>query len=93
VKRLEDKPFALIGVNVMEPDPKKLKAAIERQKLNWRSFTHKDSIAEEWNTPGTPTYYILDSHGVIRFKWIGNPGAKAMDAAIEKLLREMRKAK
>ena len=89
--KLEDKPFALIGVNVMEPDPKKLKAGIERQKLNWRSFTHKESIAEQWNTPGTPSYYILDHKGVIRFKWVGNPGEKAMDTAIEKLLGEVGK--
>jgi len=91
VKKLEDKPFALIGVNVMESDPKKLKAAIERQKLNWRSFAHKESIADEWNNPGTPTYYVLDGKGVIRYKWVGNPGAKAMDAAIEKLLGEVGK--
>ena len=68
-----------------------LKAGIERQKLNWRSFAHKESSAEEWNTPGTPGYYILDHKGVIRFKWVGNPGEKAMDSAIEKLLAEVGK--
>jgi hypothetical protein len=93
VKRLEGKPFALVGVNVMETDPKKLKAALERQKLNWRSFTHKEAIADEWNSPGTPTYYVLDARGVIRYKWIGNPGEKAMDSAIEKLLGEVGKGK
>jgi hypothetical protein len=93
VKKLKDKPFALVGVNVNEPDPKKLKAGIERQKLNWRSFAHKDSIAEEWNNPGTPSYYILDHRGVIRFKWVGNPGEKAMDTAIEKLIEEVEKGR
>ena len=89
--KLEDKPFVLIGVNINEPDPMKLKAGIERQKLNWRSFTHKEATADQWNTPGTPTYYVLDHKGVIRYKWVGNPGEKAIDTAIEKLIKEAEK--
>ena len=86
MKKLADKPFALIGVNVNVPDSKKLKEGMERQKLNWRSFTHKESISAQWNEPGTPTYYVLDHKGIIRHKWVGNPGDKAIDSALERLI-------
>ena len=42
----------------------------------------------KWNTPGTPTYYVLDQKRVIRYKWVGSPGAKAIDNALEKLIQE-----
>jgi peroxiredoxin len=88
VKKLEEKPFALIGVNVNESDAKKLKATMEKNKLNWRSFADKGVITEKWNSPGTPSYYVLDYKGVIRYKWVGSPGEKAMDAALDKLIQE-----
>ena len=36
----------------------------------------------------TPTFYLLDHKGVIRRKWVGAPGEKAIDAALEKLIPE-----
>jgi hypothetical protein len=36
----------------------------------------------------TPTFYILDHKGVIRQKWVGAPGEKAIDAALERLIPE-----
>jgi peroxiredoxin len=60
---------------------------MEKEKLNWRSFGDTGAINTKWNA-ATPGYYIIDAKGVIRHKWIGNPGAKAMDAAIEKLVHD-----
>jgi hypothetical protein len=88
VTKLEDKPFAMIGVNVNNSDAKKLKEAMVKEKLNWRSFVAQEATNTKWNDPGTPTYYVLDHKGVIRYKWVGNPGEKAIDAAIEKLIKE-----
>jgi peroxiredoxin len=88
VKNLEDKPFALIGVNTNQYDAKKLKEAMDKEKLNWRSFADKGKITKQFNLVGTPTLYVLDHKGVIRYKWLGSPGEKAIDAAIEKLLKE-----
>lgn len=66
---------------------------MDREKLPWRSFADpgalgQGAIAVMWNLPGTPTLYVLDPKGVIRHKWVGSPGAKAIDAALEKLLQE-----
>jgi hypothetical protein len=64
-----------------------------KEKLTWRSFADpgalgRGAITTRWNLPGTPTLYILDHKGVIRHKWVGNPGGAAIDAALEKLIRE-----
>ena len=85
--RLKDKPFALIGVNVNDRESKNLKDTMAAEKMNWRSFAYQEAVNAKWN-PGTPSYYVLDANGVIRHKWIGAPGEKAIDTALEKLIRE-----
>jgi peroxiredoxin len=59
-----------------------------KEELNWRTFVDRGAIAERWKPAGTPTFYIIDSRGVIRHRWGGVPGEKAMDAALEKLIQE-----
>jgi peroxiredoxin len=57
-----------------------------KEKLTWRSFSDQGAINERWNA-GTPTYYVIDPKGVIRYKWFGYPGAKALDTALETLIQ------
>ena len=59
-----------------------------RENLPWRSFTGQGGITREWNLSGTPTFYVIDHAGTIRYKWVGAPGEKALDAALEKVIRE-----
>jgi len=87
VTRLQDRPFALIGVNVNDYETKDLKERMAQEKMNWRSFAHQEAINAKLN-PSTPSYYVLDPKGVIRHKWIGAPGEKAIDTALEKLIEE-----
>jgi hypothetical protein len=87
VTTLKDKPFALVGVNVNDNESKTLKERMAEEKMNWRSFAYQEAINAKWN-PSTPSYYVLDPAGVIRHKWTGAPGAKAIDTALEKLIRE-----
>ena len=86
--KLSDKPFALIGVNGMNPDPKKLKQVMTREKLNWRTFADDNTISATWGARSTPAYYLLDPKGVIRYKWLGYPGGKTLEAAVNSLLEE-----
>ncbi len=60
---------------------------MDQEKLPWRSFADGRAISDRWNA-ATPAYYVIDAKGLIRYKWVGNPGEKAMDAALEELLRE-----
>lgn len=61
---------------------------MEKDKLTWRSFVDQGEISEKWNVPGTPTYYVIDHNGVIRHKWFGHPGEKAIDSALERLFSD-----
>ena len=90
VKRLKDKPFALIGVN-SDRNKKTLAKRLAEENITWRSFWNGPGgtdgpISNRWNVRGWPTIYILDHKGVIRYK---NKRGKAMDQAIETLLEEM----
>jgi hypothetical protein len=92
VKKMEGKPFALIGVN-SDPDREALKEVLKKEEITWRSFWNgkegtRGPIATKWNVQGWPTLYVLDAKGVIRHKWLGSPGDKVMDEAIEKLVKE-----
>lgn len=90
---LKDKPFALVGVHVGGSTVKELKEIMEKEKLPWRSFVDlgdagTGEIATGWNHTATPTFYVIDHKGVIRYRWPAPPGTKAMDAALEQLIGE-----
>ena len=91
---MEDKPFALLGVNTNRYDPKKLKEVMDKEQLNWRSFADTPDgeglgiISSAWNLQGTPTLFVLDHKGVIRYRWLGSPGENAIDEALNKLIKE-----
>lgn len=90
---MQDKPFALLGVNVGRHDPQSLKKVMEEEHINWRTFADQGTIIDKWNKPPTPTFYILDHQGRIRHKWIGHPGEKAIDSALEQLIKVAEEAK
>jgi peroxiredoxin len=46
------------------------------------------SVATKWNLSATPTMYVIDLKGVIRYKWLAAPGEKAIDAVLDKLIKE-----
>jgi len=89
VKRLQNEPFALIGVN-SDKDLDKLRPRMEEENITWRSFWNGPKgtggpISAQWNVHGWPTIYVLDKQGVIRFK---NVKGEAMDEAVDELLAE-----
>jgi hypothetical protein len=59
-----------------------------KEKLPWRSFVDRGAIAGKWKPAGTPAFFIIDPRGVIRSRWAGAPGAKAIDTALEKLIQQ-----
>jgi hypothetical protein len=89
VKRLEGKPFALVGVN-SDSNKEELKKVMEKEKITWRSFFDGGKIggpiATKWNVHGWPTIYVLDQKGVIRYRDVRG---EAMDKAVDTLLKEM----
>jgi hypothetical protein len=92
VKRLEGKPFALLGVNSDGKD--RLRRTMKSENITWRSWwdggNTEGPIAKAWNVKGWPTIYVLDANGVIRHRDIRD---KELDAAINTLVREAEAAK
>jgi hypothetical protein len=74
---------------------------MEKEKLTWRSFADVRGAGEadlrpisaRWNLQGTPTLYLLDHKGLIRYRWIGSPGEKAIDKALDGLIKAAEDAK
>ena len=88
VERLKDQPFTILGINSDPAD--RYNKAIKENNITWPSFWDGGKtggpIATEWAVRGWPTIYVLDAKGVIRYK---NTRGKAMDEAVDALLKEM----
>lgn len=89
VKRLEDKPFALLGIN-SDSDRAALKKLNQAERITWRSWWDNGSvhgpIQTKWQVEKRPAIYVLDARGVIRHKATDGTG---LDDAINKLLAEL----
>jgi peroxiredoxin len=86
VKRMQDRPFALIGVNADRNREDAQKRIEEKKEINWRSFFDDGGkIARSWRVQGYPTIYVLDHNGVIRYREVRD---RDMDQAVEALLKE-----
>ncbi len=94
VKKLEGKPFVLLGVN-SDPDKDKLKKRMKEENITWRSWWDggdaSGPIANQFYVHGWPTLYVIDHAGIIRHKWLGFPGEAPFDSAIEKLIQAAEK--
>ncbi len=87
VKRLEGKPFAMIGVD-FDGTKEELKKGEQEHGITWRSFHDGQGgpIGEKWKIRSIPSIYVLDPKGVIRYKDVRE---KKMDEAVDALLKEM----
>lgn len=90
VKKLADKPFALIGVN-SDSDLDSIRSIVKEKNISWRSFWNGEDgtggpISKAWNVKGWPTIYVLDAEGTIHYKGHGGP---EIDETIVRLLAEM----
>ena len=90
VKKMEDKPFALLGINSDE-DKDALKKVMEKEKITWRSWWNGPDgtggpLSKAWNVSGWPTTYVLDAKGVIRFKGLRGD---QLDGAVDGLVKEL----
>jgi hypothetical protein len=93
VKKMEGKPFVLIGVNSDSIPADQLKKKNEDQQITWRSFKNdrgpRGAISDAFAVQGWPTIYVIDHKGMIRQKWLGNPGDQVIDSAIEDLVKQV----
>ena len=91
MRKLKDKPFNVVGFNMNDRESKELASLQKQSDLPWRSFKWAPAVARQWH-PFTPTFYVLDRQGVIRYKWAGGIGSAAMESAIVKELARAAKS-
>src|SRR5947209_16984900 len=90
VKKMQGKPFVLVGVN-SDDDPAVVRRAMAANGITWRSFMDGGMggpIDTAWGITGWPTLYLIDAKGVIRQKYVGMPAGDTLDRAIGELLKE-----
>ncbi len=91
VKKLDGKPFALMGVN-SDMDRDGLRKTIVKEEITWPNWWDEGRIDGPIHTTGKvaqrPSIYLLDARGVIRHKDVQ---PEDVDAAIDALLAEMQK--
>jgi hypothetical protein len=89
VKRLKNKPFALIGIN-SDGDRSVVNKILKEQSISWRQGVDGSTdgpLAKKWNVTYWPTIYVIDAKGVIRYKDVRE---KAMDDAVDTLIKEVK---
>jgi thiol-disulfide isomerase/thioredoxin len=69
LKRMQGKPFALVGVN-LDPSVEVMQKCEQKHHLTWPSFFDgaEGPIVKTWNIRVMPTIIVLDENGVIRYK-------------------------
>jgi len=91
VKRLESRPFVLLGVN-SDQDRTALRQVLLQEKITWRSWWNGGStngpISQKWQVQGWPTLVLIDHKGVIRQRYAGYPQDAVLDRAIDSLVKE-----
>jgi thiol-disulfide isomerase/thioredoxin len=90
VKRLDGKPFALLGVNNDRAgDRKKVRERVAQEGITWRSWWDggpEGPIATRWCVEGWPAVYVLDAKGVIRYRGVtGDRLGEAVEALLKGL--------
>ena len=70
-----------------EDDLKMAKAVFEKYRITWPSFRKKRDgpISKNWNVRSWPDIWVLDRHGVIRYR---NVRGSDLNQAVDKLLRD-----
>ena len=94
VAKLKGKPFVLLSVSC-DDELEKLTAFLEKEKMPWDHWFDGagGAVAEAFHIQAFPSIFLINHAGVIRNKFIGNPGNETLEKAVESLVEEAVKAK
>lgn len=94
--KLQNEPVVFIGVNGDSTRKQGLRTA-KRLNMTWRNFwdgSPDGPIATSWRVTGSPTLFVIDGAGRIRYKFRGKEQIDAgVESAIVSLLAEHGKRK
>jgi thiol-disulfide isomerase/thioredoxin len=92
VEKFKDKPFVIVSVSA-DDEKSDLTEFLSKEAMPWTHWWDgsKGSVTKMFKIKAFPTMYLIDAKGVIRHKWIGNPGNEKIDKAVEELVAEAKK--
>jgi hypothetical protein len=90
VKRMEGRPFVLLGVNTDEMSKRELREAFAAEGITWPNWCEgpEGPIARRYQVEAFPTILVLDGNGVIRYRDVHD--GKELTSAVEELLEELK---
>jgi hypothetical protein len=94
MKKLEGKPFVVVGVN-SDSNREKVKAVAAKKGPPWRSFWDGGStngpIQNQWNIQAYPTMYLIDHKGVIVGRTFAmGEGIELIERAVQQAQADMK---
>jgi hypothetical protein len=92
VKKLKDKPFALLGVDVGDA-PELLKKLTANNTITWRFWVEPKSEpnVRKYQIDGYPMLFLIDHKGIIREVGLRDP--EIINLLVEQLLHEIEEGK
>jgi len=88
VQRLENEPFAIVGVNT-DGDKDQYRTKVEEFDVTWRSAWQGSTggeIPTRWGVDSYPTIFVLDAEHRLRFV---NARGERLGEVVDELLAEM----
>jgi peroxiredoxin len=88
LEKYQDQPFAFLGI-MGDDEVKTIKEAVEEKKITWPVWWnggHRGPLSTKWNVSGWPEIYVIDHHGIIRYRELTS---KMLESAVEKLMKEL----
>ena len=95
VEKNKDKPFVLVSVSV-DDEKETLTKFLEKEKMPWIHWWdngQETAVMKKYRVRAFPTLYLIDHTGIVKQKWVGNPGNDKIDAAVEELVKAAAKAR
>lgn len=93
VNKYKGRPFALVSVSG-DQEKKTLQGFLEKESMPWHHWWHEDSQAfGVFRIQATPTVYLIDHAGVIRYRATGEIDDKKLDKLIDELVVAAEKPK
>src|SRR5437868_865768 len=89
VRRMQDRPFTLLGVNC-DDEREVAQGVALREGLSWRSWSDpgcgEGPLCARWHPGHWPALFVLDHRGTIRYR---NLPPLFLDQRVEQLLGEL----
>jgi len=93
VSKYKGRPFTIISVSG-DPEKKKLEDFLQKESMPWVHWWHDDRKAQSaFRIWATPTVYLIDHEGVIRYRVVGEIDDKHLDKLIDDLVKVAEKPK